>query len=51
MENCVPDFREATNKELEAHTLENKLPIKYGSFFTSFVIECKLFLPWALKRY
>jgi len=52
MKNCSPDFREATDEELKAHSsVENQLKINYGSFFTSIVIECKLFLPWALKKY
>jgi len=51
MKNCSPDFREATDEELKAHSsVESQSIIKYGSFFTSIVIECKLFLPWALKK-
>lgn len=50
MKNCSPDFREATNEELKAHSSAES-ELKYGSFFTSMVIECKLFLPWALKKY
>lgn len=50
MEKCSPDFREATDEELKAHSSESK-SIKYGNYFTSMVIECKLFLPWALKKY
>lgn len=51
MENASPDFREATDEELKAHSSGNQLVIKYGSYYTSLVIECKLFLPWALKKY
>ncbi|XP_015379916.1 PREDICTED: D-aspartate oxidase [Diuraphis noxia] len=51
MNNCSQDFREATDEELKSHSFaESQLKIKYGSFFTSIVVECKLFLPWALKK-
>lgn len=52
MNNCSPDFREATDEELKAYSsAENQPKLNYGCFFTSIVIECKLFLPWALKKY
>jgi len=52
MNNCSPDFREATDEELKAYSsAENQLKLNYGCFFTSIVIECKVFLPWALKKY
>lgn len=51
MENCLPVFREATDEELRAHTPESETLIKYGNFLKSMVIECKLFLPWAMKKY
>lgn len=50
MELCSQTYREATNEELIAHS-SDKAFMKYGIFFTTMVIECKLFLPWALKRY
>ncbi|XP_060869851.1 D-aspartate oxidase [Metopolophium dirhodum] len=51
MNNCSPDFREATDEELKEHSsAENQPKLNYGCFFTSIVIECKLFLPWALKK-
>lgn len=52
MEKCSPNFREATEEELKAHSSEvNHINCKYGSFYSSMVIECKIFLPWALKKY
>lgn len=50
MENCLSVFRETINEELRAHQ-ENEPLIKYGNFLESMVIECKLFLPWGIKRY
>lgn len=52
MESCSPDFRDATDEELQAHySADNNVLTRYGNFYTSMVIECKLFLPWALKKY
>lgn len=51
MEKCSKIFREATDEEMREHTPENKPLIKYGSYYSSLVVECKLFLPWALKKY
>lgn len=48
MNNCTADYREATSEELKEYSSAEKL--KYGCFFTSIVVECKLFLPWALKK-
>lgn len=53
MENCSPLYREATDEELRAHSsaVDGAPVIKYGTFFKSIVVECKLFLPWALNKY
>lgn len=51
MENCSPDFRETTDEELRAISAEKKSIVKHGSYYSTMTIECKLFLPWALKKY
>ncbi|VVC33551.1 D-amino-acid oxidase,FAD dependent oxidoreductase,FAD/NAD(P)-binding domain [Cinara cedri] len=48
MEHCAPNYRDATEEELSMHS-ETKSKIINGIFCTSIVIECKRFLPWALK--
>ncbi|XP_025420564.1 D-aspartate oxidase [Sipha flava] len=51
LENCISDYRDATHEELQAHySPDNNVLTKYGIFYTSMVIECKRFLPWALKK-
>ncbi|XP_050422325.1 D-aspartate oxidase-like [Adelges cooleyi] len=49
LKKCLPTYRDATDEELLQHSTENSIK-EYGSFCTSIVIECKRFLPWALKK-
>lgn len=46
LENTVPLYRRATDKELKLCPGN----WKYGSYFTTLIIECTKFLPWSLER-
>ncbi|EDS33518.1 d-amino acid oxidase [Culex quinquefasciatus] len=47
IEQIVPVYRAATEQELTLCPGE----WKYGSFFTTVLAECRLFQPWATKRF
>ncbi|RZF48265.1 hypothetical protein LSTR_LSTR006232 [Laodelphax striatellus] len=47
LEDIVPIYRSATNEELKLCPGE----WQYGSYFTTLLIECRRFLPWALNRF
>lgn len=47
IEKLVPLYRPATQKELKLCPGN----WKYGSFFTTLVTECALFLPWASDKF
>lgn len=47
IEKLVPIYRQATEKELKLCPGD----WKYGSYFTTLLTECALYLPWASKKF